>query len=105
MFGLLRSAGDVWCCVLELNAGRLAALPTGRAAIELELRLTHGSFRLSIAALIKAFITAARHEPVYPDTCTDLISVTGTTPIVAGSGAGLISGSAAASGHPYAERG
>jgi hypothetical protein len=55
---------------------------------ELELRLTHGSFRLSIAALIKAFVTAARHEPVYPNTCTDLISVTGTTPIVAGSGTG-----------------
>jgi hypothetical protein len=55
---------------------------------ELLLRLTHGSFRLSIAALIKAFVQAASHEPVYPKTCTDLISVTGITPIVAGSGTG-----------------
>ena len=55
---------------------------------ELVLRLTHGSFRLGIAALIKAFVKAAAHEPIYPKTCTDLISVTGTTPIVAGSGTG-----------------
>ena len=55
---------------------------------ELELRLTHGSFQLSIAALDKAFVKAGSHAPVYPRTCTDLISVTGTTPIVAGSGTG-----------------
>jgi len=53
---------------------------------ELDLQLTHGSFRLSIAALDKKFVKAAAHEPVYPKTCTDLVSVTGTTPIVAGSG-------------------
>jgi hypothetical protein len=59
---------------------------------ELDLRLTHGSFRLSIAALIKAFVKAAAHEPIYPKTCTDLIRVTGTTPIVAGSGTGAYHG-------------
>jgi len=59
---------------------------------EMELRLTHGSFRLSIAALDKEFVAAASHEPVYPKTCTDLISVTGTTPIVAGSGTGAYRG-------------
>jgi len=59
---------------------------------EMELRLTHGSFRLSIAALDKAFVKATRREPVYPKTCTDLISVTGTTPIVAGSGKGAYRG-------------
>ena len=59
---------------------------------ELDLRLTHGSFRLSIAALDKKFVTAARHEPLYPKTCTDLITVTGTTPIVAGSGTGAYRG-------------
>ena len=32
------------------------------------------------------------HEPVYPKTCTDLVSVTGTTPIVAGSGTGAYRG-------------
>ena len=56
---------------------------------EMELRLTHGSFRLSIAALDKKFVKSASHEPVYPKTCTDLISVTGTTPPVAGSGTTL----------------
>ena len=59
---------------------------------KLALRLTHGSFRLSIAALIKAFVKAAAHEPTYPKTCTDLIRVTGTTPIVAGSGTGAYHG-------------
>jgi len=59
---------------------------------ELDLRLTHGSFRLSIAALDKKFVKAAAHEPVYPRTCTDLITVTGTTPIVAGSGTGAYLG-------------
>ena len=59
---------------------------------EMELRLTHGSFRLSIAALNNAFVKAATHEPIYPMTCTDLISVTGTTPIVAGSGTGAYRG-------------
>ena len=59
---------------------------------ELDLRLAHGSFRLSIAALAKEFVKAAAHEPVYPKTCTDLISFTGTTPIVAGSGTGAYHG-------------
>jgi hypothetical protein len=58
----------------------------------MELRLTHGSFRLSIAALDKAFVKATSHEPIYPKTCTDLISVTSATPIVAGSGTGAYRG-------------
>jgi hypothetical protein len=59
---------------------------------EMELRLTDGSFRLSIAAVDKAFVKAGSHAPIYPKTCTDLISVTGTTPIVAGSGTGAYRG-------------
>ena len=59
---------------------------------EMVLRLAHGSFRLSIAALDKAFVKATSHEPVYPKTCTDLISVTATTPIVTGSGTGAYRG-------------
>jgi hypothetical protein len=59
---------------------------------EMELRLTDGSFRLSIAALDKAFVKATSHEPIYPKTCSDLISVTGTTPVVAGSGTGAYRG-------------
>jgi len=59
---------------------------------EMELRLVHGSFRLRIAGIGKAFVKAASHQPIYPKTCTDLISVTGTTPIVAGSGTGAYRG-------------
>ena len=59
---------------------------------EMELRLTRGSFRLSIAALDKAFVKAGSHAPIYPKTCTDLISVTRTAPIVAGSGTGAYRG-------------
>jgi hypothetical protein len=59
---------------------------------ELDLRLTDGSFRLSIAAIDKAFVKAGSHTPIYPKTCTDLISVTGITPIVAGSGTGAYRG-------------
>jgi hypothetical protein len=59
---------------------------------EMKLRLTRGSFRLSIAAIDKAFVKATSHEPSYPKTCTDLISVTGTIPIVAGSGTGAYRG-------------
>jgi hypothetical protein len=55
---------------------------------EMELRLTRGSFRLSIAALDNKFVKATSHEPIYPKTCSDLVRVTGTTPIVAGSGTG-----------------
>jgi hypothetical protein len=59
---------------------------------QMELRLAHGSFRLSIAALDKAFVKATSHEPIYPKTCTDLVSVSGTTPIVKGSGTGAYHG-------------
>ena len=59
---------------------------------ELGLRLAHGSFRLSIAALGKAFVQATAHEPIYPKTCTDLITVTATTPLVTGSGTGAYRG-------------
>jgi len=59
---------------------------------ELDLRLTDGSFRLAVAALDKAFVKAGAHAPIYPKTCSDLITVTGTTPIVAGSGTGAYHG-------------
>jgi hypothetical protein len=67
---------------------------------ELDMRLTDGSFRLSIAALDKAFVKAGAHMPIYPKTCTDHVRVTGATPIVAGSGPARTAGSAAASRSP-----
>jgi hypothetical protein len=59
---------------------------------EMVLRLIRGSFRISIAALDKAFVKVASHEPIYPKTCSDLMSVTRSTPIVAGSGTGAYRG-------------
>ena len=59
---------------------------------EMELRLTHGSFRLSIRALDSAFNKVSMREPIYPKTCSDLIRVTATAPVVAGSGTGAYRG-------------
>jgi hypothetical protein len=59
---------------------------------EMELHRAHGSFRISIAALDKAFVKVTSHEPIYPKTCSDLMSATKTTPIVAGSGTGAYRG-------------
>jgi hypothetical protein len=74
----------------------VTVLPDGTAdpthGSDLELKLTHGSFRLSIADLGREFAQAASHEPIYPRTCSDFISVTAVTPIVAGSGTGSYRG-------------
>ena len=59
---------------------------------ELELKLTRGSFRLNIKRVNQAFAAAASHEPIYPGSCSDFISITGTAPIVAGSGTGSYRG-------------
>jgi hypothetical protein len=59
---------------------------------DLELNLTHGSFRISIADIDKKFVRAASHEPVYPRTCSDFMSVAAAAPIVAGSGTGSYRG-------------
>jgi hypothetical protein len=70
--------------------------PDGRAdsehASELELKLTHGSFRLSVKSVEQAFAEAASKEPVYSGTCSDFISVEAAAPIVAGSGTGSYRG-------------
>jgi hypothetical protein len=62
----------------------------------LKLTLSRGSFQLSITDLDNKFVSATSHEPVYPRTCTDFVSVTAAVPVVAGSGTGAyqsISGS------------
>ena len=59
---------------------------------ELELRLTHGSFRLSIASLDTDVATAYRHWPSNPGTCSGSISFTMAVPVVAGSGTGSYRG-------------
>ena len=47
-------------------------------------------------ALNEAFVKCGSHEPIYPTPCTGLISVTGATPIMAGSGTGAYLGMRAA---------
>lgn len=56
---------------------------------QLELRLQHGTFRLDIAAVDKAFVTAVGHQfPTDPATCSGSVSITQRVPIVKGSGTG-----------------
>ena len=59
---------------------------------ELSLRLTRGSFRLSIARLDAGIVGAYHHWPYNPGTCSGSITVTAATPIVAGSGTGAYRG-------------
>ena len=63
-----------------------------RHSSDLEFRLASGSFRLDIARLDRKLVQATSHEPVYPATCTTFVKVTGTAPIVAGSGTGSYRG-------------
>ncbi|HTV99630.1 MAG TPA: hypothetical protein VMF87_04970 [Streptosporangiaceae bacterium] len=55
---------------------------------DLQLNLTRGSFRLHIAGLTQRFVAATSHEPIYPRTCSDHLSVTAPVAVVAGSGTG-----------------
>ena len=59
---------------------------------EIELQLTHGSFRLSIAGLDTTVADAFRHWPYSESTCSDSISFTAAFPVVAGSGTGSYRG-------------
>jgi hypothetical protein len=55
---------------------------------EMELNLTRGSFRLNIAVLDQRLTAVTSHEPIYPRTCSDYISVTAPVAVVTGSGTG-----------------
>ena len=59
---------------------------------QLELKLSKGSFRLSIAALDAAFVKAVGHWPYNGRTCSISGAVTGAAPVVAGSGTGAYRG-------------
>lgn len=60
---------------------------------ELELRLSRGTFRLAEAALDKRFISAFLHTfPTDAATCSGTLTVTGTVPIIPGSGTGAYRG-------------
>jgi hypothetical protein len=59
---------------------------------QMELRLTHGSFRLSIAGLDTKIADAFRDRPYNVSTCSDSIGFTAAFPVVAGSGTGSYRG-------------
>jgi hypothetical protein len=59
---------------------------------ELELKLTHGTFRLNIADIDTKFTEDTSHEPVFPRTCSTYVTVSDAVPIVPGSGTGAYRG-------------
>ena len=59
---------------------------------QMELRLAHGSFRLSIAGLDTKIADAFRDQPYNVSTCSDSIGFTAAFPVVAGSGTGSYRG-------------
>lgn len=61
---------------------------------ELNLALSHGSFRIDTAALDRAFLGAVSRAPFYPsnNTCSGSVSATAPAPIVPGSGTGAYQG-------------
>ena len=59
---------------------------------ELELKLSQGSFRLSIAKLDATFVKAVGQWPYNKQTCSIHGAVTATAPVVAGSGTGAYRG-------------
>ena len=58
----------------------------------MELELRHGTFRVYIDGIASKFRGQSSHEPVYAATCSDYFRVTGTVPVVAGSGTGAYRG-------------
>ena len=59
---------------------------------DLELKLSRGTFKLSLTELDKKFVAVTSHEPIYPRTCSDYMTASATMPIVPGSGTGAYRG-------------
>jgi hypothetical protein len=59
---------------------------------DLELKLSRGTFKLSITELDKKFVAVTSHEPIYPRTCSDYMTATAPMAIVPGSGTGAYRG-------------
>jgi hypothetical protein len=59
---------------------------------DLELKLTHGSFKLSITELDQRFVAVTTREPIYPRTCSDYMTASAPMAIVPGSGTGAYRG-------------
>jgi hypothetical protein len=59
---------------------------------DLELKLTRGTFELSLTELDKKFVAVTSHEPIYPRTCSDYLTASAPMAIVPGSGSGAYRG-------------
>ena len=55
---------------------------------QLDFVVTDGSFRISIVGLERQLVSAFNHFPSNTKTCSGIVTATGTSPIVAGSGTG-----------------
>jgi hypothetical protein len=66
--------------------------PDSQNNTEVELALVSGSFRISVVGLDKKITSAFNNFKVNSSTCSGYVSVTGATPIVAGSGTGAYTG-------------
>jgi hypothetical protein len=84
---LTGAIGDVGVAVRTYANGKIE-----RNYNQLDLTVTHGSFRLSIAGLENDLVSAFRSFPSNTSTCSGMVTVTGMTPIVAGSGTGAYKG-------------
>jgi hypothetical protein len=74
-----------------------AAIVTARGTVnsdgtQVKLALTHGSFRVVIGPLERAFQHAATHAPFSLKTCSGHATATGTVPVIPGSGTGAYKG-------------
>jgi hypothetical protein len=59
---------------------------------QVNLALTKGSFRISVAALDKKIVSGFSHFRPDPRTCSGVVRATATTPVVPGSGTGVYRG-------------
>lgn len=58
----------------------------------LELKLSSGTFRINVEKLDAAFVASMKHLATNKVTCSGTTTVTGTAPIVSGSGTGSYAG-------------
>jgi len=74
----------------------VTVLPNGKVdpehSSQLKLALTQGSFRIVIGRLHAKLVNALGHATYNLKTCSGHVAVTGTAPVVAGSGTGAYKG-------------
>lgn len=96
----VNSDGPYFRAVLSGSIGdygpAVAVYPNGKVDpehnSEVELKLSRGTFRLSIAQLDREFFGDLSHFPDYPGTCSEHVGFTTRVPVVAGSGTGSYRG-------------